>query len=132
MNFDQEAVGLFLKGLSTVAAGLYTGGALYVNVVEHPARMEATDIPTALTCWKLSYFRAGSVMPKLALTTIVSSASAYFATRGTSKENIGWLVASGMFTTLFPFTKIFILPLNNDLTAVEESKEKAVIGSKMD
>ena len=62
MNFDQETVGLCLKGLSTITAGLFAGGALYINVVEHPARMEATDMPTALSCWKPSYTRAAAIM----------------------------------------------------------------------
>ena len=41
-------------------------------------------------------------------------------------ENIGWLIAGGMFITILPFTKVFIMPLNNELKAVEESKEKGM------
>ena len=124
MNFDRGTVEFCLKGLSTITAGLFAGGALYVNAIEHPARMEATNMPTALTCWNLSNTRAGAIMSKIALTSSASSTLAYFATRGASKENIGWLVTGGMFMAIFPFTKLFIMPLINELKAVEESKEK--------
>ena len=62
MNFDKDTVGLCLKGLSTITAGMFAGGALYINAVEHPARMEATDMPTALMCWKPSFTRAAAMM----------------------------------------------------------------------
>ncbi|XP_065057869.1 uncharacterized protein LOC135685743 [Rhopilema esculentum] len=124
MDIDKAAVGLGLKCLSTVTAGLFAGGALYINLVEHPARMEATDMKTALTCWKPSYTRAASIMSKFALTSAVASASAYFMTKEKSPENVCWLVSGGMLMTILPFTKLFILPLNNELLAVEELKEK--------
>lgn len=62
MNFDQNKLGFGLKAISTVTAGLFAGGALYINVVEHPARMEATEMPAALTSWKPSYTRAAATM----------------------------------------------------------------------
>ena len=62
MDLDLAATGFGLKAFSTITAGMFAGGALYINLVEHPARMEATDMPTALICWKPSYTRAARLM----------------------------------------------------------------------
>ena len=75
MDIDKAAVGIGLKCLSTVTAGLFAGGALYINIVEHPARMEATDMKTALTCWKPSYTRAASIMVRMCIVCFIECIS---------------------------------------------------------
>ena len=62
MDCDLATTGFGLKAFSTITAGMFAGGALYINLVEHPARMEATDMSTALICWKPSYTRAARLM----------------------------------------------------------------------
>ncbi len=61
MDLDRATIGLGLKVLSTATAGLFAGGALYINLVEHPARMESPDMPTAVTAWKPSFVRAANI-----------------------------------------------------------------------
>ena len=56
-KIDKEVAGLGLSLLSTASTALFAGGALYINRVEHPARM-THDPATAITIWKPSFLRA--------------------------------------------------------------------------
>ena len=56
-TLDKETIGFGLKLVSTFTSGMFAGCALYVNAVEHPARM-THDMTTAVTIWKPSYLRA--------------------------------------------------------------------------
>ena len=40
---------------------------------------------------------------------------------------MSWLVTGGMLIAILPFTKLLIMPLNNELIAVEETKEKGML-----
>jgi len=125
MDIDRATVGLGLKVLSTVTAGIFAGGALYINVVEHPARMEAPDMATAVTSWKPSFTRAARILSKVAMTSSATSISAYVATRDTGKEHAGWLVTGCLFMGIPILTKLIIIPLNNQLLDTDNCiKEK--------
>ena len=51
---------MVLELIATLCTGLFTGAALYVNLVEHPARV-ATGTAPAVRQWRPSY-RRGTVM----------------------------------------------------------------------
>lgn len=59
MKFDNGICGTALKVISTVTSGIFVGGALYINMVESPARM-THDPESAITMWKPSFVRARS------------------------------------------------------------------------
>ena len=58
LEFIQE----FAKFLTTLCCGLFAGAAIYVNLVEHPARMQC-DMELVATEFSPSYRRA-SIHPK--------------------------------------------------------------------
>lgn len=125
MNIDRATVAVGLKALSTISAGIFVGGALYINLVEHPARMDAPDMATAVTSWKPSFTRAANIWKKFALTSSVTSVAAYFVTRNTAQENIGWLVTGSMMLGIPVITILTIVPVNNQLLETENCiKEK--------
>ena len=47
-----------LKLFATGVAGMFTGGATFINVVESPARMALVDTASCRTQWAGSYNRA--------------------------------------------------------------------------
>eukprot|EP00794_Sanderia_malayensis_P000423 gene423-1059_t len=125
MELDKATVGLGFKVLSTVTSGIFAGGALYINLVEHPARMEAPDMAAAVTMWKPSFVRAASIWSKFAMTSSISSFAAYFLTKGEAKENIGWLATGGLMISIPILTGLIIIPINNQLLETDNCiKEK--------
>ena len=60
IKFDPLQTGTILKMFTTASAGLFTGGAVYVTLVENPARM-THDPTSAITQWKPSFVRAASL-----------------------------------------------------------------------
>src|SRR5262249_26272214 len=60
-----EAV-MFVGQLSLIAAALFAGAAIYVNVAEQPARLDLGD-GAPLTVWKSAYKRGFAVQAPLAL-----------------------------------------------------------------
>ena len=60
MKFDLVQSGSMLKVTSTICSGLFAGGALYITMVEQPARM-THDPVSAITQWKPSFVRAASL-----------------------------------------------------------------------
>ena len=51
-----------LKLTSTVGTGIIAGGAIYINIVEHPARMELDDSQSLHRQWRESFDRAKLLM----------------------------------------------------------------------
>ena len=97
--------------LALVTAALFTGAAIYVSAVEHPARM--TLEPGAMLAeWKPSYRRGFAMQATLALIGFLLGTWAYLETQN-------WLWLAGALTLLagWPYTLLVILPTNNKLLA---------------
>jgi len=95
--------------VAVLAALLFTGAAIYVNLVEHPARMEGGTL-LAATLFGPSYRQAAVMQVILALAATVGGVGAWFM--GAPR---GWLVAAVVIFAVVPFTLIAILPTNKKL-----------------
>ncbi len=107
--------------VATLATGLFTGAAIYINVVEHPARRQG-GLQVALTEFAPSYHRATVMQVALA---IVGFVSAVLSWRFTS--DVQWLVGGGLLISVIPFTAVALLPTNKQLLdpATAEDGERA-------
>jgi hypothetical protein len=85
---------------------LFTGAAVYLSLVEHPARMEC-GVELAATEFAPSYRRATIMQATLAAVGLVSSIAAWFA-----GATFWWVVAGVLLGSVIPFTLIVILPTN--------------------
>jgi len=103
--------------IATGATGLFAGAALYITLVEHPARLQC-GTAVALTQWAPSYKRATVMQVLLGLAGSVSSFASWFAGGGTS-----WLIAGALLFSVIPFTVVVILPTNQRLQ--EPTRDKA-------
>lgn len=100
---------MFAEILSFVFTGLFAGAALYVSLVEHPARM-ANTLGVALAEFRPSYKRASVMQVTLAALGVAGAIGAYFLGRG-----ISTLVAGIVLATVVPFTLIVIMPITRQL-----------------
>jgi len=96
----------FIAALSTT---LFTGAAIYINFVEHPARM-GCDTKTAATVWAPSYKRATVMQASLAILGFLSGLVVWLLSGG-----IMWLVGAVFIGSVVPFTFIAIMPTNHQL-----------------
>ena len=78
MGFDEDKAFTALKLISTGAAGMFAGGAAYINICEHPARMTLPDTKMCHKQWKESFDRAKVLQVRLALVTAASGIGAYY------------------------------------------------------
>ncbi|PYO18075.1 MAG: DUF1772 domain-containing protein [Candidatus Rokuibacteriota bacterium] len=104
----------FVVALETIAiasAALFTAWALYVSLVEHPARME-TGPAAARTEFRPSYRRAAPWQASFAILTLASGLAASLLTRGWA-----WAVGGIIVGALVPFTLLAIVPTNRRLLA---------------
>jgi hypothetical protein len=100
---------MFAEIVALICTGLFAGAALYVSLVEHPARLAcSTDV--ALAEWRPSYKRAAVMQVILAVVGVGSAIGAYMSGRGTSV-----LVAGIVLATVVPWTLIIIMPTNRQL-----------------
>lgn len=97
--------------LTLITAALFTGAAIYVSAVEHPARM-ALDPRAMLTEWKPAYKRGFAMQASLALVGFVLGAWAYWET-----QNWLWLAGAPTLLAGWPYTLLVILPTSNKLLA---------------
>ena len=95
--------------IAVLACGLFAGAALYVSLVEHPARMEC-GVELAVTEFRPSYRRATVMQASMAGVGLLSSIAAWFAGAG-----FLWVVGGVLLGSVIPFTLIVILPTNNQL-----------------
>jgi uncharacterized membrane protein len=95
--------------IATMSSGLFTGASIYINLVEHPARMQ-TGIRPALTEFAPSYHRATITQVSLAVAGFLSALIAW-----RSRSDVRWLIGGGLLVAVIPFTALVILPTNKKL-----------------
>ncbi len=101
----------FVQFLAILATTVFAGAAIYINLVEHPARMGcATEI--AATVWAPSYKRATVMQALLALIGFLSGLVAWLLGAG-----LMWLIAALFIFAVVPITLIIIFPTNRKLLA---------------
>ena len=95
--------------VATVSAGLFSGAAIYINAVEHPARLSCgTEL--AVREFAPSYRRATVMQASLAVTGCVTGLWSAWAGSDT------WLALGAILLgAVVPFTLIVILPTNKQL-----------------
>ena len=95
--------------VAILAALLFTGAAIYINLAEHPARMECGTL-LAATVFGPSYRRAAVMQVILAVAATVGGVGAWFM--GAPRA---WLVGAVVILAVVPFTLIVIMPTNKKL-----------------
>jgi uncharacterized membrane protein len=105
--------------LATFCCAIFSGAALYITLVEHPARMEC-GIALAATEFGPSYRRAAVMQASLAALGFVCSLLAWF-TGGSP----WWLIGGLLLGSVIPFTLVVILPTNKQLLAPTLDKSSA-------
>jgi Anthrone oxygenase len=102
--------------LALMAGAIFTGAALYVSVVEQPARLLLDD-RALLTEWKPSYRRGATMQAPLALIGCLVGSIAWW-----QSSHPGFLIGALAMIAPWPWTLIGIKPTNDALLATEPDK----------
>jgi uncharacterized membrane protein len=102
-----------LETLAVLSGALFTGGALYISLVEQPARM-SLEARAAAEQFRVSYRRAA---PWQVATAVVCAITGVLA----SVRGAPWSWAAGglLVGLVVPFTLLVILPTNRRLLGVD-------------
>lgn len=102
-----------LVGLTAlILASLFAGAALYISLVEQPARLTLDDAP-ALAQWRTSYRRALPIQGSLAVLGGIAGLVAWSA-----HQDWQWLAGAVAMLANWPFTLLAIMPTNKRLSAI--------------
>ena len=96
-----------------VLATLFTGAALYITLVEHPARLTLADGPL-LAEWQPSYKRALPLQAGLAMLGALAGLVAWYLSKDWQ-----WLAGGLALLANWPFTMLVILPTNKRLMGTQ-------------
>jgi uncharacterized membrane protein len=100
-----------LELTAVLASTLFAGASIYINLVEHPARLSCgTEV--AARQWAPSYKRATVMQVSLAVVATLTGAARGFADGSTL-----WFIAAALIFAVIPFTAVVVLPTNNRLLA---------------
>jgi uncharacterized membrane protein len=94
---------------AALSAALFAGASVYINLVEHPARMQA-GTQVALAEFAPSYHRATVTQVSLASVGFLSALAAWRL-----RSDSRWLIGGGLLVSVIPFTALAILPTNKQL-----------------
>ena len=84
--------------VAILAAGLFAGASVYINLVEHPARVQCgTEL--AVTEFGPSYHRATVMQVSLAVIGLIAGLGAC-----RSGSGVGWLIGGVTLGAVMPFT----------------------------
>ncbi|MGA8222417.1 MAG: DUF1772 domain-containing protein [Candidatus Acidiferrales bacterium] len=95
-----------LQLAAVLCAGLFSGGALYIPVAEHPARM-SLGAAAALQEFRASYKRAAPMQAAFAVICFLCSAALWWLT-----HRWGWIAGGSLVGAVVPFTLLIIMPTN--------------------
>lgn len=106
---EMSVVATTIEFLATLSAAIFAGAALYINIVEHPARM-SLDTSSAAAQWAPSYQRATWMQAPLALVSFVAGLAAWWLGGG-----LQWAIGALLIGSVVPFTLFGIMPTNAKL-----------------
>ncbi len=111
-----------LEFLATACAGLFSGAALYITFIEHPARMECGPV-LAVTQFIPSYRRAALLQASLAILGVLTATAAWIAS-----NEVRWIIGASLLLAVVPISVIVIFPTNKQLhdPALDRSSDRAV------
>jgi len=95
--------------IAVLSCALFTGAAVYITFVEHPARMQC-GVELAATEFAPSYRRATVMQATCAAVGLLTSVAAWLA-----GATIWWLIAGLLLGSVIPLTLVGILPTNRRL-----------------
>jgi uncharacterized membrane protein len=110
--------------IAGLAAGLFAGAAIYVSLVEHPARLSC-GLRVALAEFAPSYRRAAAMQASLALIGMIAALWRWGIAGGR-----GWLLGGILLGSVVVFTLLVIRPTNDQLldpTVHADSPEAAAL-----
>jgi anthrone oxygenase-like protein len=105
------------KFIAILSGAIFTGAALYISVVEHPARMAAGS-GVALSQFRQMYPRAAPLQASAAGICGLAGVIAALMSR-----QVGWLIGGLMVASAIPFTLLVMLSTNHRLLASDSPGE---------
>ena len=112
---------IVLKFVSLVSVGIVAGATVYSSFVEIPIRTKTSE-EEQLKNWKLVFPRASNLLKKYGIVTMFSILTTWYLT-----ANYYWFLGVIPLFILIPFTKIFIVKVNNKIMSLPDSKGVAEI-----
>jgi hypothetical protein len=109
------AVGVIAGLVALVIAALFSGAALYVNLVEQPARLALSD-QALLAQWQPSYKRGFLMQAPLAIAGFLAGFAAWWMT-----GRVLFVVGALCMIANWPWTLLTIRPINSVLMATAPS-----------
>jgi hypothetical protein len=111
--FPKQGSAMAFGLVALIAAAIFTGAALYVNLAEQPSRLLLDD-RALLTEWKPSYKRGAAMQAPLALLGCLLGSIAWWQT-----SQPAFLVGAIAMVAPWPWTLIGIKPTNDALLATK-------------
>lgn len=115
-----------LSVAALMLATLFAGAAVYITLVEHPARLTLQDEPQ-LAQWQLSYKRALPIQAGLAVSGGIAGLVVWRLT-----HDWQWLAGAVVLLSNWPFTLLVIMPTNKRLMAMPAPRAGAESRSLLD
>lgn len=107
---------MILQFLAIFSCMVFAGAAIYINVAEHPARLECgTEL--AATVFPPSYNKASVMQAALAIISTLSACSIWLL-----GGSILWFIGALFIFSVVPFTLIVIMPTNVKLKSPDLDK----------
>jgi hypothetical protein len=117
---------MLIGPLALAFAAAFSGAALYINLVEQPARL-ALDDDALLKEWRPSDRRGFAMLASLALVSAVLGLATYFET-----QDLRWLIGAIVVIASWPYTFFAMVPMNNrilNLSASEPGSARDLVRS---
>jgi hypothetical protein len=108
------------KWVSILSAGIFTSWALYVSIVEHPARLRA-GAAAGLAQFRESYHRAAPWQATAAALSLIAGAVASWL----SAQWV-WVLGGLVVALAIPFTLLIIMPTNYRLLSGVPEPDEAM------
>lgn len=104
---------MLMGHLALIAAAVFGGAALYINVAEQPARL-ALDDQALLSQWQPSYKRGFAMQAPLAVAGCICGLIAWWQTGAP-----GFLAGAVLMIANWPWTLLGMMSTNNALMAID-------------
>jgi hypothetical protein len=111
------------ESLAMTSTAVFFGAALYISLVEHPARLEA-GVDVALRQFPHSYRRAARLQASLAVIGSLAGVAAWIL-----GASAWWAVSAVLLFAVVPLTLVVIFPTNKRLHDPDlEATDPAALG----